>query len=96
VVSYLSIFTSRAASTPAKRGDVGGNSVEKRQHMAGASIVAHPACLLQPYDQAAQVGGIAPSSLDRFAKSGDARNPPIGMVFAFWTGASSWPPQDQP
>jgi len=40
--------------------------------MAGASIVAHrhPARLLQPYDQSAQVGGIAPSSLDRFAKSG--------------------------
>ncbi len=47
--------------------------------MAGASIVAHhhPACLLQPYDRAAQVGGIAPSSLDRFARSRDARNPPI-------------------
>jgi hypothetical protein len=35
------------------------------------------ACLLQPYDQAAQVGGIAPSSLDRFAKSGDVRNPSV-------------------
>ena len=47
--------------------------------MADALIVAHcrRACLLQSHDQAAQVGGIAPSSPDRCAKSGDARNPPI-------------------
>jgi hypothetical protein len=57
---------------PAKRGNVGGNSVEKRQHMGGALIVAHcrRACLLQPYDQAAQVEGIAPSSLDASRKAG--------------------------
>src|SRR5260370_9443880 len=50
--------------------------------MAGALIVAHrrPPCLFQPYDQATQVGGIAPSNLDRFAKSGDARYPPINRL----------------
>src|SRR5258708_19751072 len=50
--------------------------------MAGALIVAprRPPCLFQPYDQATQVGGIAPSNLDRFAKSGDARYPPINRL----------------
>src|SRR5258708_37887715 len=50
--------------------------------MAGALIVAHrrSPCLFQPYDQATQVGGIAPSNLDRFAKSGDARYPPINRL----------------